>query len=65
VFDINPVTAYIFDAVGLLLTHQLPDYAIDEYNAHYPIYPLGSKQENIVYNISYVIENGTLPLMEE
>ncbi len=63
-FDINPATAYIFDAAGELLTYSQPDHAVNEYNGYYPIYPLGSKQENILYSISYIMENGTLPPVE-
>ena len=63
-FKINPVTAYILDATGELLTASLPDFIIDEYSDYCNIYPLGSKQENILNNISYIIANGTLPPTE-
>ncbi|MBQ8270197.1 MAG: hypothetical protein IJZ22_03170 [Bacteroidaceae bacterium] len=63
-FKINPVTAYILDATGEPLTASVPDFNIDEYSNYYTIYPLGSKQENILNNISYIIANGTLPPTE-
>lgn len=63
-FNINPVTAYINDAGGAPLIATLPDYAVKEYESYYPVYPLGSKQEHLLFATSYVIANGTLPPTE-
>lgn len=63
-FKINPATAYIFDIEGEPLQPALPDYTVAEYSNYRSVYPLGSKQEHILYNISYIIANGTLPPTE-
>ena len=60
-FDINPATAYIYDATGQNSTPALPDFEIPEYEDYYSISPLGNNQEYILYNICYLIANGTIP----
>lgn len=64
-FSINPATAYIYDAAGEALSPVAPHFVVDAYNnAHHPVYPLGDKQEHIIYNISYIMTNGTLPPLD-
>lgn len=60
-FKINPATAIIKDANGESLKPTTPDYSIKEIGDYKHIYPLGNKQEYMLYNISYIIANGTLP----
>lgn len=60
-FKINPVTAIVIDANGEPLAPTAPDYRLTEIGDYKHIYPLGDKQEYILYNIAYIIENGTLP----
>ncbi len=60
-FKINPATAYICDPAGEFLTTPLPDYVVDEYSDYRHVYPLGNRQEYIIYNVNYIIANGTLP----
>ena len=60
-FKINPATAIIADSNGEPITAITPDFILSETDDYKHIYPLGSKQEFILYNISYIIANGTLP----
>lgn len=60
-FDINPATAIIFDTNNEPLYATAPDYMLNEFEDYKNIYPLGNKQEYILYNISYIIANGALP----
>lgn len=60
-FTINPATSIIADANGEILTATTPDYELSEYGDSKHIYPLGNKQEYLLYNIAYIIANGTLP----
>lgn len=62
-FTINPVTAYIGYAEGEPTFTQgiTPTYTINELADFYNIYPLGDKQEYILYNIFYHIINGSFP----
>lgn len=59
-FEINPATAYIYDAAGEIASPSLPDFEIQG-EAYYPIPPLGNNQEYMLYNICYLIATGTLP----
>jgi hypothetical protein len=34
---------------------------VDEYSDYRHVYPLGNRQEYIIYNVNYIIANGTLP----
>ena len=60
-FTINPATAIVADANGEILASTVPDYVLSEYGDNRHIYPLGNKQEYILYNIAYIIANATLP----
>lgn len=60
-FEINPVTAIVYDANNEPLAASTPDFYLNEYEDLKHIYPLGNKQEYILYNISYIIANGSLP----
>ena len=59
-FAINPVTNYIALANSKLLA-TTPDYSLNEQQQITNIYPLGSEQEYILYNILYYSLNGALP----
>lgn len=60
-FKITPATAIIADANGELLSPTAPNYKLEEIGDYKHIYPFGNKQEHMLYNISYIIANGTLP----
>lgn len=60
-FSISPVTAIIADANGELLAPIIPDFSLNEIGDYRHIYPLGNKQEHMLYNITYIIANGVLP----
>lgn len=60
-FEINPATAFIADANGELLMPITPDFVLNEIGDYKHIYQLGDKQEYLLYNITYIIANGTLP----
>lgn len=62
-FTINPATAIIGNDDGEPAFTQgiTPTYTLNEFADFYKIYPLGDKQEYILYNIFYHIINGTFP----
>lgn len=60
-FEINPATALIADRNGELLLPITPDFILREIGDYKHIYQLGDKQEYLLYNITYIIANGTLP----
>ena len=60
-FNINPVTALIYDAAGNALSPVAPDYDADEFADLKHVYPLGNRQEYIINCINYLIANGTMP----
>ena len=60
-FSINPVMHYSASADGALLSAVTPDFAIDELQQPAHIYPLGSEQEYMLYNLLYYTVNSTLP----
>lgn len=60
-FAINPVTNYVALAGGDLLTGVTPDYPVNELQQVENIYPLGSEQEYMLYNVFYYSTFGALP----
>lgn len=63
-FAINPAVAYIHNAQGdrLSSTGIAVDYALQELADIKHIKPLGDQQEYMLYNTTYLIVNGTLPV---
>ena len=62
-FAINPVMHYAAFADGAVLSATTPDFAVDELLQPAYIYPLGSEQEYLLYNVLYYTVNSTLPGM--
>ena len=60
-FSINPAMHYAALADGALLPAVTPDFSIDELKQPVHIYPLGSEQEYLLYNLLYYSINSTLP----
>ncbi len=60
-FSINPAIHYAALADGALLPAVTPDFAIDELKQPAHIYPLGSEQEYLLYNLLYYSINSVLP----
>ncbi|MBQ7361682.1 MAG: hypothetical protein IJW68_04230 [Bacteroidaceae bacterium] len=62
-FTISPAVAYVGNAekAPLFANGVDPTHTINEFSDFYKIYPLGSKQEYILYNLFYFIINGSLP----
>ena len=60
-FAINPAMHYLTLADGALLTAVNPNFALDELQQVARIYPLGSEQEYMLYNLLYYSINTQLP----
>lgn len=62
-FSINPVVAYISNENGTYSYSEgiEPNYHLNELADFYNIHKLGSLQEYMLYNVFYLIINGTLP----
>ncbi len=60
-FAINPATHYVALADGAQLQPVTPDFALNELQHVERIYPLGSEQEYMLYNILYYSINSVLP----
>ena len=60
-FAINPATHYVTLADGALLQPVTPNFAVDELQHMEHIYPLGSEQEYMLYNLLYYSINNVLP----
>lgn len=62
-FSINPATSYAYSSDGNLISADgiKPDYELSETKQTEQIYPLGSSQEYLLYNVMYLISNGSLP----
>lgn len=60
-FSINPAMHYAALADGALLPAVTTDFSIDELKQPAHIYPLGSEQEYLLYNVLYYTVNSTLP----
>jgi hypothetical protein len=60
-FAINPATHYVTLADGALLQPVTPNFAVDELQHVERIYPLGSEQEYMLYNLLYYSINNALP----
>ena len=60
-FAIYPATNYVALAGGELLSSITPDYTVNELAQPALIYPLGSEQEYILYNVLYYSIQGYLP----
>ncbi len=60
-FSINPAMHYASLADGALLPAVTPDFSIDELKQPAHIYPLGSEQEYLLYNLLYYSINSVLP----
>ena len=60
-FTINPATAFAYSANGDKLSEEgmKTDFPFDELEQKNNIYPLGDKQEYLLYNTFYIIEYGT------
>ena len=59
-FTINPATAFAYSANGDKLSEEgvKTDFLFDELEQKNNIYPLGDKQEYLLYNTFYIIEYG-------
>ena len=60
-FAINPATHYVALADGALLQPVFPNFVLDELQHMEHIYPLGSEQEYMLYNLLYYSLNNVLP----
>ena len=60
-FAINPAMHYVTLADGALLAAVNPNFALDELQQVARIYPLGSEQEYMLYNLLYYSINTQLP----
>ena len=60
-FAINPAMHYVTLADGALLAALNPNFALDELQQVARIYPLGSEQEYMLYNLLYYSINTQLP----
>ena len=60
-FAINPATHYVALADGALLQPVTTNLAVDELQHVERIYPLGSEQEYMLYNLLYYSINNVLP----
>ena len=62
-FTINPVVSIMLDAASneIPSTGVEADCVLDELANPFKVHPLGSEQENILYNTMYLIVNGMLP----
>lgn len=60
-FAINPAMHYVTLADGALLAAVNPNFALDELQQVVRIYPLGSEQEYMLYNLLYYSINTQLP----
>ena len=60
-FAINPATHYVILADGAQLQAVDPNFALNELQYVEHIYPLGSEQEYLLYNLLYYSFNSTLP----
>ena len=60
-FAINPATHYVALADGVLLQPVTPNFVLDELQHLERIYPLGSEQEYMLYNLLYYSINNVLP----
>lgn len=60
-FIINPATNYVALANGELLSGITPDYTVNELAQPAYVYPLGSEQEYLLYNVLYYSVQGYLP----
>ena len=58
---INPATHYVALADGVLLQPVSPNFVLDELQHMEHIYPLGSEQEYMLYNLLYYSINNALP----
>lgn len=63
-FSINPATAYAYSSDGKIVSAGgiKPDYELNDLEQiEQQIYPLGDEREYLLYSITYIITNGTLP----
>lgn len=60
-FAINPATHHVTLADGALLQPVTPNFAVDELQHVEHVYPLGSEQEYMLYNLLYYSINNALP----
>lgn len=60
-FAINPATNYVAPVGDTLLEALVPDLPVDELQQIATIYPLGSEQEYVLYNVFYYSAIGDLP----
>ena len=60
-FAINPATHYVALADGVLLQPVTPNFTVDELQHVEHVYPLGSEQEYMLYNLLYYSINNILP----
>ena len=63
-FAIKPVTNFMALSGGEILSAINPDYKMNEQQHIANIHPLGSSQEQILYNILYYSVNGIMPTSE-
>lgn len=64
-FSINPATAYAYSSDGNIVSADgiTPDYELGELaQKEQIVYPLGNRQEYLLYNTVYIIANGNLPM---
>ena len=62
-FTIHPVIAEIYSLDGTIIPSEgiTPDYFIDEFAQFHKIYPIGDKQEYMLYSTMHLITSGGLP----